>query len=157
MCRKQLLQKLSTDEIRIRLVHAAVGPITESDVNLAIASRAVIIGFNVRADSTSKRLAETNDIDIRYYTVIYDAVKEVKDALQGMLAPEIKEEVTGLVEIRQIFKVSKLGNIAGCMVLEGVVKRGTGKKLKKLKLNLAGKTGTTNENTDAWFIRFTSN
>ena len=133
------LQKLSTDEIRIRLVHAAVGPVTESDVNLAIASRAVIIGFNVRADSTSKRLAETNDIDIRYYTVIYDAVKEVKDALQGMLAPEIKEEVTGLVEIRQIFKVSKLGNIAGCMVLEGIVKRGS--SIRLLRENVVIWTG----------------
>jgi translation initiation factor IF-2 len=133
------LQKLSTDEIRIRLVHAAVGPITESDVNLAIASRAVVIGFNVRADSATKRLAETNDIDIRYYTVIYDAVKEVKDALQGMLAPEIKEEVTGLVEIRQIFKVSKLGNIAGCMVLEGIVKKGS--SIRLLRENVVIWTG----------------
>ncbi len=123
------LQKLSNQEIKIRLVHAAVGPVTESDVNLAIASRAVIIGFNVRADSTSKRLAELNGIDIRYYNVIYDAVKDVKDALQGMLAPEIKEEVTGLVEIRQVFKVSKLGKIAGCMVLEGVVKRSASVRL----------------------------
>jgi translation initiation factor IF-2 len=133
------LQKLSTDEIRIRLVHAAVGPITESDVNLAIASRAVVIGFNVRADSATKRLAETNDIDIRYYTVIYDAVKEVKDALQGMLAPEIKEEVTGLVEIRQIFKVSKLGNIAGCMVLDGIVKKGS--SIRLLRENVVIWTG----------------
>ena len=105
------LQKLSNQEIKIRMVHSAVGPVTESDVNLAIASRAVIIGFNVRADAASKRLAELNEIDIRYYNVIYDAVKDVKDALQGMLAPEIKEEVTGLVEIRQVFKVSKLGKL----------------------------------------------
>ena len=123
------LQKLSNQEIKIRMVHSAVGPVTESDVNLAIASRAVIIGFNVRADSASKRLAELNEIDIRYYNVIYDAVKDVKDALQGMLAPEIKEEVTGLVEIRQVFKVSKLGKIAGCMVLEGVVKKSASVRL----------------------------
>ena len=123
------LQKLSNQEIKIRMVHSAVGPVTESDVNLAIASRAVIIGFNVRADSASKRLAELNEIDIRYYNVIYDAVKDVKDALQGMLAPEIKEEVTGLVEIRQVFKVSKLGKIAGCMVLEGIVKKSASVRL----------------------------
>ncbi|MDA9688819.1 translation initiation factor IF-2 [Betaproteobacteria bacterium] len=123
------LQKLSNQEIKIRMVHSAVGPVTESDVNLAIASRAVIIGFNVRADSASKRLADLNEIDIRYYNVIYDAVKDVKDALQGMLAPEIKEEVTGLVEIRQIFKVSKLGKIAGCMVLEGIVKKSASVRL----------------------------
>ena len=123
------LQKLSNQEIKIRMVHSAVGPVTESDVNLAIASRAVIIGFNVRADSASKRLADLNEIDIRYYNVIYDAVKDVKDALQGMLAPEIKEEVTGLVEIRQVFKVSKLGKIAGCMVLEGIVKKSASVRL----------------------------
>ena len=123
------LQKLSNQEIKIRMVHSAVGPVTESDVNLAIASRAVIIGFNVRADSASKRLAELNEIDIRYYNVIYDAVKDVKDALQGMLAPEIKKEVTGLVEIRQVFKVSKLGKIAGCMVLEGIVKKSASVRL----------------------------
>ncbi|RZP21824.1 MAG: translation initiation factor IF-2 [Burkholderiaceae bacterium] len=123
------LQKLSNQEIKIRMVHSAVGPVTESDVNLAIASRAVIIGFNVRADAASKRLADLNEIDIRYYNVIYDAVKDVKDALQGMLAPEIKEEVTGLVEIRQVFKVSKLGKIAGCMVLEGIVKKSASVRL----------------------------
>jgi len=123
------LQKLSNQEIKIRMVHSAVGPVTESDVNLAIASRAVIIGFNVRTDSASRRLAELNEIDIRYYNVIYDVVKDVKDALQGMLAPEIKEEVTGLVEIRQVFKVSKLGKIAGCMVLEGIVKKSASVRL----------------------------
>ena len=136
------LQKLSNQEIKIRMVHSAVGPVTESDVNLAIASRAVIIGFNVRADSASKRLAELNEIDIRYYNVIYDAVKDVKDALQGMLAPEIKEEVTGLVEIRQVFKVSKLGKIAGCMVLEGIVKKSASVRL--LRENVVIWTGNWN-------------
>ncbi|MGA1635904.1 MAG: translation initiation factor IF-2 [Burkholderiaceae bacterium] len=115
--------KLSTDEVRVSVVHAAVGAITESDVNLAIASKAVVIGFNVRADQLSRKLAEANGIDLRYYTIIYDAVDDVKNAMQGMLAPERRENVIGLVEIRQIFKVSRIGNIAGCMVLEGTVRR----------------------------------
>ncbi|MFM1880869.1 MAG: Translation initiation factor [Pseudomonadota bacterium] len=118
------MQKLSTDEVRVNVVHAAVGAITESDINLAIASKAVVIGFNVRADQSSRKLAEANGIDLRYYTIIYDAVDEVKNAMQGMLAPERREQVLGLVEIRQVFKVSRLGNIAGCMVLEGLVRRG---------------------------------
>lgn len=118
------MQKLSTDEVKVNIVHAAVGAITESDINLAIASKAVVIGFNVRADQQAKRLAEGNGIDLRYYSIIYDAVDDVKNAMQGMLAPERRENVIGLVEIRQVFKVSRLGNIAGCMVLEGVVKRG---------------------------------
>ncbi len=119
------MQKLSTDEVKVQVVHAAVGGITESDVNLATASKAVIIGFNVRADQQAKRLAETNGVDIRYYTIIYDAVDEVKAAMSGLLSPEQKEETIGLVEIRQIFRVSKVGTIAGCMVLEGVVRRGS--------------------------------
>ena len=118
------MQKLSTDEVRVNVVHAAVGAITESDINLAIASKAVVIGFNVRADQSSRKLAEANGIDLRYYTIIYDAVDDVKNAMQGMLAPEKREQVLGLVEIRQVFKVSRLGNIAGCMVLEGIVRRG---------------------------------
>tara|TARA_A100001015_G_C15034744_1_gene735451 strand:- start:1074 stop:3773 length:2700 start_codon:yes stop_codon:yes gene_type:complete len=134
------LSKLSSDEIKISVVHAGVGPVSESDVNLAIASRAVIIGFNVRAEMASRRVAEANGVDIRYYTVIYDAVKEVKDAMQGMLAPEMKEEVTGLVEIRQIFKVSRLGNIAGCMVLEGLVRKGA--SIRLLRDNVVIWTGT---------------
>jgi translation initiation factor IF-2 len=116
--------KLGTDEVRITVVHQAVGGITESDVNLATASKAVIIGFNVRADQAAKRLAEANGVDIRYYNIIYDAVDEVKAAMAGLLSPEQKEETLGLVEIRQIFRVSKVGTIAGCMVLEGVVRRG---------------------------------
>ncbi|HMN80613.1 MAG TPA: EF-Tu/IF-2/RF-3 family GTPase, partial [Burkholderiaceae bacterium] len=116
--------KLSTDEVKVVVVHQAVGGITESDVNLATASKAVIIGFNVRADQQAKRLAEANGIDIRYYTIIYEAVDEVKAAMTGLLSPEKKEETIGLVEIRQVFRVSKIGNIAGCMVLEGLVRRG---------------------------------
>jgi translation initiation factor IF-2 len=118
------MQKLSTDEVKIQVVHQAVGGITESDVNLAMASKAVLIGFNVRADQLAKRLAEANGVDIRYYNIIYDAVDEVKAAMSGLLAPEQKEETLGLVEIRQIFRVSKVGTIAGCMVLEGLVRRG---------------------------------
>jgi len=118
------LLKLSTDEVRVQIVHQGVGGISENDVNLATASKAVIIGFDVRADQQAKRLAETNGIDIRYYTIIYDAVDDVKKAMSGLLSPEQKEEALGLVEIRQIFRVPKVGNIAGCMVLEGVVRRG---------------------------------
>ena len=107
----------------MQVVHAQVGGITESDVNLAIASKAVIIGFNVRADLSARKLAEGNGIDIRYYNIIYDAVDEVKAALSGLLAPEQREQVLGMVEIRQIFRVPKIGAVAGCMVLDGVVKR----------------------------------
>jgi translation initiation factor IF-2 len=117
------LTKLSTDEVKVQVVHAQVGGISESDVNLALASKAVIIGFNVRADQSARKLAETNGIDIRYYNIIYDAVDEVKAALSGMLAPEQREQVLGLVEIRQIFRVPKVGAVAGCMVLDGLVKR----------------------------------
>ena len=115
--------KLSTEEVRVAVVHSGVGAITETDINLAIASKAVIIGFNVRADQASRKIAEANGVDLRYYNIIYDAVDEVKNAMQGMLAPERRENTLGMVEIRQVFKVSKLGNIAGCMVLEGTVRR----------------------------------
>ena len=118
------MQKLSTDEIKVQVVHAQVGGITESDINLAMASNAVVIGFNVRADQQAKRVAEGNGVDIRYYNIIYDAVDEIKAAMAGMLSPDRKEEVIGLVEIRQVFRVSKVGNVAGCMVLEGLVRRG---------------------------------
>lgn len=121
----QSLVKLSTDEVRVNVIHAAVGAISESDVNLAQASGAVILGFSVRADAGARKLAETFGVDIRYYNIIYDAVDEVKAALSGMLAPEKREEVIGLVEIRQVFTISKVGSIAGCYVLEGVVKRGS--------------------------------
>ncbi|MFK0375633.1 translation initiation factor IF-2 [Pandoraea sp. NPDC090278] len=119
----QSLNKLSTPEVRVQIVHAAVGGISESDVNLATASKAVIIGFNTRADALARKLAESNGIDIRYYNIIYDAVDEVKAAMSGMLAPEKKEEITGMVEVRQTFKVPKVGTVAGCMVLDGFVKR----------------------------------
>ena len=117
------LQKLSTSEVRVQVVHAAVGGISESDVNLAVASKAVIIGFNARADAQARKLAESNGVDIRYYNIIYDAIEEVKAALSGMLAPEKRETVTGQLEVRQVILVSKVGAIAGCLVTDGVVKR----------------------------------
>ena len=119
----QSLLKLSTPEVKVQIVHAAVGGITETDVNLAVASKAVIIGFNSRADAAARKLAENNGVDIRYHNIIYDAVDEVKLALSGMLTPDKKEEITGLVEIRQVFLVSKVGAIAGCLVVDGIVKR----------------------------------
>ncbi len=117
------LGKLSTSEVRVQTVHSAVGAITESDVNLAAASKAIIIGFNVRADAAARKLAENEGVQIRYYDIIYEAVDDVRDALSGMLAPEQKESALGVVEIRQVFRISKIGAIAGCYVLEGVVKR----------------------------------
>ena len=119
----QSLVKLSTAEVKVQVVHGAVGGISESDVNLAIASKAVIIGFNVRADAGARKLAENNDVDIRYYNIIYDAVDDVKAAMTGMLAPEQREEVIGSAEIRTVFVASKIGTVAGCMVTAGVVKR----------------------------------
>ena len=117
------LQKLSTSEVRVNILHSGVGGITESDVNLALASQAVIIGFNTRADAQARKVAEANDVDLRYYNIIYTAIDEIKAALSGMLAPEKKEQILGTVEIRQVIFVSKVGNIAGCMVTDGLVKR----------------------------------
>ncbi|HFC8495066.1 TPA: translation initiation factor IF-2 [Neisseria subflava] len=117
------LKKLSTDEVKVNVLHSGVGGITESDVNLAIASGAFIIGFNVRADASARKLAENENVEIRYYNIIYDAIDDVKAAMSGMLSPEEKEQVTGTVEIRHVISVSKVGNIAGCMVTDGVVKR----------------------------------
>ncbi len=118
------LAKLSTGEVKVNVIHAAVGGISESDVNLAQASKAVIIGFNTRADAGARKAAETFGVDIRYYNIIYDAVDDVKAALSGMLAPEKRENMLGMVEIRQVFRVPKVGAVAGCMVLSGIVKRG---------------------------------
>ncbi len=117
------LAKLSTDEVKVLVIHGAVGGITESDVNLALASKAVILGFNVRADLQARKLAQTNEVDIRYYNIIYEAVDEIKAAMSGMLAPERKEQSLGIVEIRQVFRISKVGAVAGCYVLEGLIKR----------------------------------
>jgi translation initiation factor IF-2 len=128
------LTKLSTDEVKVNIVHSAVGGITESDVNLALASKAVIIGFNTRADVAARKLAEHAGVDIRYYNIIYEAVDEVKAALSGMLAPEKKENRLGLVEVREVYKISKVGTVAGCYVLEGLVRRGA--KVRLLRDNV---------------------
>ena len=117
------LEKLSTEEIQVNVIHKGVGQISETDVTLASASDAIIVGFQVRPSQAARRLAESEGVDIRLYSIIYDAIEEVKDALEGMLSPEIKEEVTGTVEIREVFKITKVGNIAGCLVKEGKIKR----------------------------------
>ena len=118
------LQKISTNEVKVEILHSGVGAISESDVNLAMASKAVIIGFNIRADATARKLAESLGVDIRYYNIIYEVVDLVKAALSGMLTPDLKENITGLVEVREVYVISKIGTVAGCHVLEGVVKRG---------------------------------
>jgi len=111
--------------VKVNIIHPGVGGITESDVNLALASKAVVIGFNARADAAARKLAEHSGVDIRYYNIIYDAVDELKAAITGMLAPERKESVVGMVEVRNVFKISKVGTVAGCMVTEGLIKRGS--------------------------------
>jgi len=128
------LPKISTDEVKVNIVHCGVGGITESDVNLALASKAVIIGFNTRADAMARKLAESAGVDIRYYNIIYEALDDVKAALSGMLTPEKKESVLGMVEVRQVFKISKVGTVAGCMVLDGLVRRSA--KVRVLRDNV---------------------
>lgn len=117
------LMKLSTNEIKVTMVASGVGGITESDANLAVASEAILVGFNVRADVGAKRIIQEEDLDLHYYSVIYDLVDEVKSAMSGMLSPEVREEIIGLAEVRDVFKAPKIGAIAGCMVVDGVVKR----------------------------------
>ena len=133
------LTRLGSEEVKVTVVHVGVGGITESDVNLAMASRAVIIGFNTRADAAARKLAESAGIQVRYYNIIYEAVDEIKAALSGMLAPERKESVIGLVEVRQVFRISKIGTVAGCYVLEGLVKRGA--QVRVLRDNVVVHTG----------------
>ncbi len=118
------LEKLSTDEVAVKIVSAGVGGINESDVNLALASEAIIIGFNVRADAAARRVAADSEVDLRYYSVIYDVIDDVKQALSGLLSPELREEIVGLAEVKDVFKSSGFGAVAGCLVIEGVVKRG---------------------------------
>ena len=116
-------QKLSTEEIQVNILHKGVGAITESDVLLATASDAIIVGFNVRPQANARVIADKEEVDIRTYSIIYDAINDLKDAMEGMLSPEMKEEVTGNVEIREVYKISKVGNIAGCMVMSGKIFR----------------------------------
>ncbi len=118
------LQKLSTAEVKVNVIHSGVGAITESDINLAIASKAVVIGFNSRADAVARKLIQSSGVDVHYYNIIYEAVDEIKAALSGMLSPERKESVIGMVEVRNVFRITKIGTVAGCYVLDGVVKRG---------------------------------
>ena len=133
------LLKLSTDEVKVQMVYSGVGGISESDINLAIASKAVVIGFNVRADAGARKLAEGNGVDIHYYNIIYDAVDELKAAMSGMLAPEQREEVIGTAEIRTVFVASKIGTVAGCMVTSGMVNRNA--KFRLLRDNVVIYTG----------------
>jgi len=133
------LLKLSTDEVKVQLVYAGVGGISESDINLAIASKAIVIGFNVRADAGARKLAEGNGVDVHYYNIIYDAVDELKAAMSGMLAPEQREEIMGMAEIRTVFVASKIGTVAGCMVTSGQVTRNA--KFRLLRDNVVIYTG----------------
>ena len=133
------LQKLSTSEVRVNVIHTGVGAISESDVNLAAASKGVLIGFNVRADSGARKLIETLGVDVRYYNIIYEAVDEIKAALGGMLAPEQKESMIGTVEIREVFRISKVGAIAGCYVQDGMIKRNS--RVRVLRDNVIIHTG----------------
>jgi translation initiation factor IF-2 len=133
------LQKLSTSEVKVNIIHTGVGAISESDVNLAAASKAVLIGFNVRADSGARKLIESSGVDVRYYNIIYEAVDEVKAALGGMLAPEQRESMIGTVEIREVFRISKVGAVAGCYVQDGIIKRNS--KVRVLRDNVIIHTG----------------
>jgi translation initiation factor IF-2 len=117
------LLKLSTEEVQVNIIQKAVGPISESDVLLASASDAIIIGFQVRPSNNARKLAEQEEIEIRLYSIIYDAINELKDAMEGMLAPEFEEIITGNVEVREVFKITKIGTVAGCMVTDGIIKR----------------------------------
>ena len=133
------LQKLSTAEVKVNIIHSAVGAISESDINLALASKAVVIGFNTRADAAARKLAESSGVDVRYYNIIYEMVDEIKAALSGMLAPEKKEHVLGMVEIRQVFNISKIGTVAGCYVTEGLIRRNS--QVRLLRNNVVIHTG----------------
>ena len=114
---------LSTDEVKVSIVAGGVGGINESDVNLAAASDALIVGFNTRADASARRMIENRGVSVRYYSIIYDVIDDVRDALSGLLAPDIKEQIVGIANVRDVFKSPKLGAIAGCMVTEGYVKK----------------------------------
>lgn len=133
------LQKLSTDEVKVNIIHSGVGAISESDINLALASKAVVIGFNTRADATARKLAESTGVDVRYYNIIYEMVDEIKAALSGMLPPEKRESILGMVEIRQVFHISKIGTVAGCYVTDGIIKRNS--QIRVLRNNVVIHTG----------------
>lgn len=133
------LQKLSTEEVKVNLIHTGVGAISESDINLALASKAIVIGFNTRADVAARKLAESSGVDIRYYNIIYEMVDAIKAALSGMRAPEQKEVILGMVDVRQVFVISKIGTIAGCYVTSGIIKRNA--QVRVLRNNVVIHTG----------------
>ncbi|MGH8458339.1 MAG: translation initiation factor IF-2, partial [Nevskiales bacterium] len=120
----EALTALSTDEVKVKIVSTSVGGISESDVDLALASRAIIVGFNVRADSVARKAIQESGLDVRYYSIIYEVINDVKDALSGLLGTETREQMVGLAEVRDVFRSSQFGNIAGCLVIEGQVRRG---------------------------------
>ena len=120
---RDALTKLSTDEIQVKVIGSSVGGITESDVNLAAAAKAIIIGFNVRADGAARDAIKATGVDVRYYSIIYEAIDDVKAAMSGMLAPEVREQIVGLAQVRDVFKSPKFGSVAGCLVVDGFVKR----------------------------------
>ena len=121
---RDALSKLGTDEVAVKVIASGVGGITESDVTLAAASKARIIGFNVRADGAARASMKENGIEVNYYSIIYEAIDDVKQAVSGLLKPEVKEQIVGLAEVREVFRSSKFGTVAGCLVVEGVIKRG---------------------------------
>jgi translation initiation factor IF-2 len=120
---RDALSKCSTNEVKVRIVGSGVGGLTESDANLAVTSNAILIGFNVRADAAARRIVEEKGLDLRYYSIIYEIIDDVKKALSGLLSPEVKEQIIGMAEVRDVFRSAKFGAIAGCMVVEGVVRR----------------------------------
>jgi translation initiation factor IF-2 len=121
---RDALEKLSTDEVQVKIVASNVGGINESDINLAVASKATVVGFNVRADASARHVADEQGVDLRYYSVIYEAIDDVKLAMSGLLSPEMREEIIGLAQVKDVFKSSRFGAVAGCLVVEGVVRRG---------------------------------
>jgi len=120
---RDAMTKLSSDEVRVKAISTGVGGITESDVNLASASGAIIIGFNVRADGAARQAIKDTGVDVRYYSIIYEAIDDVKAAISGLLSPEVRENIVGLAEVRDVFRSPKFGNVAGCMVVDGYVRR----------------------------------
>src|SRR5690606_9615726 len=128
------LQKLGTEEVKVNVIASGVGGITETDVSLAVAASAVVFGFNVRADNAAKKLVENSGVDMRYYSVIYDLLDDVKQAMAGLLAPELREEITGVAEVRDVFNSPKFGQVAGCMVVDGTIYRN--KKIRVLRDNV---------------------
>ena len=133
-------RKLSTEEVSVEVIHKGVGAITESDVALANSSKGFIIGFNVRAIPQARDIAKRDGIDIKYYSIIYELIDDIKNLLGGLLAPDVKEKITGNLEIREVFSISKVGNIAGCFVKEGIINRNS--KIRLLRDNVVVHTGT---------------